>query len=369
MRYGIPGVVALFLVGACSSSGSGASSGGASSGTSGGTSGRASSGSSGSGASGGSPGGSSGAVAGTAPVVAGCKIFPDDNPWNLDVSQAPVDAELTKAIGANLQGSTALHPDFGSFDDEYGIPITTGAAGVAVPVTWSTSYGRTESDPLPCTGVTGSFCYPIPLDAKIEGGIKASSKSDRHVLFLDTTGAPDKCTLYELYNAQNPTGAWTASNGAIFHLDSNTLRKDGWTSADAAGLAILPGLIRADEALAGEIKHAIRFTMNDSYNGYIHPATHAAGSDDASLAPMGLRLRLKASFDTTTMTGPSLAIANAMKKYGVLLADNGSDWYIGGETSDKWTPDVMDEIVSSMSKIRGGDFEIVKTGTVSTAGL
>ena len=190
------------------------------------------------------------------------------------------------------------------------------------------------------------------------------------MLYIDTAGVPGNCTLYELYEAQNPkSSSWSAANGAIFHLGSNALRPDGWTSADAAGLPVLPGLVRFDEAVNQKvITHAIRFTMNNSQQAYIHPATHAAGSSNSSLPPMGLRLRLKASFDTSKFTGPSLAILTAMKKYGIILADNGSDWYISGESNDGWVP-YMDQISSDMGKIHGSDFEVVDTGAVSTAGL
>jgi hypothetical protein len=365
------GIGVVLVAVACGGSDDGGGSSGAGSSASSASSGGSSGASSSSSGSSGASGGSSGVVPGTAPVLGGCKIFPDDNPWNQDISKAEVDTAAMAAIAPTLHPSTKLHPDWGTFTDNYGIPITVGAAGAPLPMTWTTSYGKTESDKLPCAAGGGDFCYPIPLTAKIEGGAGAAAKSDRHLLFLDTTGAPGACTLYEIYNAQNPGGSsgWTASNGAIFHLGSNALRPDGWTSADAAGLPVLPGLVRADEALAGDIRHAIRFTMGSSFQGYIHPATHAAGDADPTLPPMGLRLRLKASFDTRALTGPTLAIAAAMKKYGLLLADNGSDWYIGGETSDKWTPDVMDGIVAQMSKITGGDFEIVKSGAVQTNGL
>jgi hypothetical protein len=157
------------------------------------------------------------------------------------------------------------------------------------------------------------------------------------------------------------------TNGAIFHLGSNTLRTDGWTSADAAGLPILPGLVRYQEVASGAIHHAIRLTMNNTYQGYIHPATHAAGQSDTSLPPMGLRLRLKSSFDSSAITGASLVVVTALKKYGVIVADNGSDWYISGEANDAWA-DYMDDVVSNLSKIHGSDFEVVDTGPVLAAG-
>jgi hypothetical protein len=263
-----------------------------------------------------------------------------------------------------------MHPDWGNWSiDHYGIPFSSGSGAALQPVTWSASWGASESDPNPCPTGGGQFCYPIPLTAPIEGGPDASTDSDRHVLYIDTTGAPNNCTLYELYNAQNPTGGrgWTAGNGAIFRLGSNALRTDGWTSADAAGLPILPGLVRFAEVDAGEIRHAIRVTFNNTYQGYIHPATHAAGKSNASLPPMGLRLRLKASFDASGITGASLVVVTAMKKYGLIVADNGSDWYISGESNDGWDA-YMDNLVSTLSKIHGSDFEVVDTGPVSTAG-
>jgi hypothetical protein len=240
---------------------------------------------------------------------------------------------------------------------------------------WNVSWGPGESDKLPCTDGSGyEWCYPIPFTAPIEGGTGAPTDSDRHVLYIDTAGAPDDCTLYETWNTQNPpdaTGGWDAANGAIFHLGTNALRPDGWTSADAAGLPILPGLVRYDEVAAGEIKHAIRFTMNNTYNGYIHPATHAAGLSSPAQPPMGLRLRLKKG-TTDGLAGISTeakVILHAMEKYGIILADNGSNWYISGETNDGWTSTIMDGIVSAFGKVHGGDFEIVDTGPVSTAGL
>jgi hypothetical protein len=315
--------------------------------------------------------GGSSDVAGSsqAPVLAGCRIFPPDNPWNQDVSGYPLNADSATYL-ANMSAGTAFHPDWGTVSDGYGIPFSSGTGATAQPITWTESWGNSESDPLACPSGGGKFCYPIPLTAPIEGGPSASTDSDRHVLYLDTAGAPDNCTLYELYNAQNPTGTsgWTAANGAIFHLGSNALRTAGWTSADAAGLPILPGLVRFDEVMAGEIRHAIRFTVSRSSQGYIHPATHAAGSSNASLPPMGLRLRLKASFDTSKSSGPTLVILTAMKKYGIILADNGSNWYITGESNEGWAPH-MDNLLSGLRQLHGTDFEVVDTGPVSTEGL
>jgi hypothetical protein len=314
--------------------------------------------------SGGGGGGASGGTPGPGTLATGCRIFPSDNPWNTDVSTLPVDTALMASVLPGMALGTGVHPDWGKETDGYGIPITTGAAGAPQKMNWTSSYGPKESDKLPCPGGGGDFCYPIPQTAHIEGGPGAKTGSDRHVLFLATDGSPDHCTLYEIYNAQNPTGnGWTASNGAIWHLDSNALRPEGWTSADAAGLPIMPGLVRYDEVKAGAVTHAIRFTMDSSQNGYIHPATHAAGDSNAKLPPMGLRLRLKAAFDDSGFAPTSKAISTAMKKYGVILADNGADWNITGESKDAWGPE-MDALLSDLKKVHGSDFEIVKTGDI-----
>lgn len=196
----------------------------------------------------------------------------------------------------------------------------------------------------------------------------ASTGSDRHVCYIDSA----TCTLYELYNAQNWVGPdWTAANGAIWHLNSNALRTEGWTSADAAGLPVMPGLVRYDEVKAGEIRHAIRFTMNNTQQAYIHPATHAAGKSDTSLPPMGLRLRLKASVSVSKPSAEGAVIVAALKKYGVIVADNGSDWYLSGETNDGWATDAgggntaMDGVIAALNQIHGSDFEVVDTGPIA----
>ena len=315
-------------------------------------------------------GGVGGSGATSVGKIGDCTIFPADNPWNQNVSGLGLNANSASYI-TNMSPTKGMHPDWGDMTtDYYGIPFSSGTGATPEPVTWSASWGATESDTDPCPSGNNQFCYPIPLSAPIEGGPNADTGSDRHVLYIDTAGSPGNCTLYELYNAQDPTGnsGWTAANGAIFHLGSDTLRPDGWTSADAAGLPILPGLVRYDEVMAGEITHAIRFTMNNTYQGYIHPATHAAGQSNNALPPMGLRLRLKASYDTSAFSGPTLVVMTAMKKYGIILADNGSDWYISGESNDAWT-NYMDDLVSNLSKVHGSDFEVVDTGAISTAGL
>ncbi len=273
-------------------------------------------------------------------TISGCQVFPADNAWNRDISQLSVHTKSADYINT-IGTSRTLHPDFGENQD-YGIPFNV------VPVTQPkveiafTAYGD-ESDPGP---------YPIPADAKVEGG------SDSHVLVLET----GTCTLYELFNARkNPNNSsWYADSGAIWHLDSNDLRPFGWTSADAAGLPILPGLIRYDEVAAGEIKHAIRFTASRSQNGYILPATHHAGSNNADYPPMGLRVRLKADYDISTLTGQARVIATALKKYGFILADNGSNWYFQGATDPRWNDDELNQL----KDIPGSAFEAVDTGPI-----
>jgi hypothetical protein len=302
----------------------------------------------------------------TPPSLMGCRVFPPDNPWNQDVSGLPLSALNTTYIAAMSPG-THVHPDWGNWStDHYGIPWLAGTGAPQVAFHWTTSWGNTESDVLACTAGGGNFCYPIPTTAQIEGGPGANTSDDRHVLYLDTAGAPNDCTLYEIYNAQNFTAApWDAANGAIFHLGSNTLRPDQWTSADAAGLPILPGLVRFDEVMSGAIHHAMRFTMNNTQTGFIHPATHAAGSSsDASLPPMGLRLRLSAGFDTTPYSGPALVILQAMQRYGLILADNGSDWYVSGDSDDRWDT-ILDGIITALQHVHGSDFEVVDTGAIT----
>ncbi len=310
-----------------------------------------------------SPPGDTG-TAGPRPQIMGCNLFPADNPWNQDIRSLPVHTNSANYIAA-MNPTRAMHPDWGNFSvDHYGIPWQAGTGAPPIAFSWSTSWGNTESDLRPCSGAGGNFCYPIPTTARIEGGPGATVGSDRHVLYVDTAGAPDNCTLYEIYNTQNFVSApWIAANGAIFPLGTNALRPDQWTSADAAGLPILPGLVRVDEVLAGEIRHALRFTMARTFAGFIHPATHAAGSTTANLPPMGLRLRLSATADLSTFTGPSLVIAHAMQRYGLILADNGSDWYFTGDSDDRWDA-IIGPILTAFGRIHGRDFEVVDTGPV-----
>jgi hypothetical protein len=284
-------------------------------------------------------------------------LFPPGNWWNTDISAAPVDAKSSAFI--SFIGTTrGMHPDFGgdSGDDSspiYGMPyIVVSGSQPRVPVTFDYS---DESDP-------GDPGYPIPEEAKtqqkwIEGGLAGNDSradGDRHMLIVDR----DKRILYELYALQWSGSGWVAGSGAIFLLDSNGRRPDGWTSADAAGLAILPGLVRYDEVYGPDpIRHAFRVTVR-STNGYVFPASHRAGSTSAAL-PMGARLRLKASKDISSFSEPVRKILQAMKTYGLIVADNGSDMYVSGTYDTRWDNDVLNP---AFAAIKASDFEVVQLG-------
>jgi hypothetical protein len=278
----------------------------------------------------------------------GCQIFPADNAWHEDVSQLPVDPRSSAYI-ASIGAADNLHPDFGS-ETQYGIPYTlVGPHQPLVPINF-TAYGD-QSNPGP---------YPVPANAPVEGGPGASG--DRHVLVLQS-GA---CRLFELDNASlQPNGSWNADSGAVFNLSSDALRPDGWTSADAAGLSIFAGLIRYDEIQAGVIDHAIRMTVPRTQAGFMHPATHETGnSTDPNLPPMGLRLRLKASFDISSFPATDQIILTAMKRYGMIVADNGSPWYFQGTSDPRWSDDTLDALKS----VPGSAFEVVETGAIQHVG-
>jgi hypothetical protein len=269
-----------------------------------------------------------------------CPVFPPDNPWNSDISALPVDGHSDEYLNriAGLGGNQFLHADFGGAG-EYGIPyVTVDGAEPAVPVSF-VAYGD-ESDPGP---------YPIPLGAPVEGG------SDRHVLAVDR----ERCTLYELFAATARSDHWEAESGAVFDLRSNTLRPEGWTSADAAGLPIFAGLVRYDEVAGGTIDHALRFTVARTQRAYLHPATHFASTHtDPDLPPMGLRLRLQAGFDLTGYHGQARVVLEALKRYGMFVADNGSNWYITGAADSRWNDDDLNQLKT----VPGSAFEVVDTG-------
>lgn len=284
----------------------------------------------------------------TIPQSAPCRVFPADNPWNTDVSRAPLHARSGAFVDSIGRGDH-LHPDFGTFWDgaPIGIPyVRVGATQQKVPVSFLYA---DESDPGP---------YPVPPDAPIEGG--ADSDGDRHVLVVDDAA----CRLYELYDAHPVEGgrAWQAGSGAVFDLRTNALRPDGWTSADAAGLPIFPGLIRYDEVVErGVIEHALRVTVSRTQRGYIHPATHFASSNtDPNVPPMGLRLRMKAGYSCAGFSREVQVICTALKRYGMFVADNGSDWYLTGAHDPRWDDDALGDL----KQIPGDAFEAVDTGPV-----
>ncbi len=277
-------------------------------------------------------------VSGDGPTIAGCRVFPPDNAWNTDVSTWPVHPNSARFIASIGTGN--LHPDFG---DIYGIPFTTvPGTQPRVPVSF---YWDDESDTGP---------YPIPPDAPVEGG------SDRHVLVLDR----DQCVLYEMYNAWREGSGWSADSGAVWDFKINATRPPKWTSADAAGLPILPGLVRYDEVvLSGELRHAVRFTVSRTQKGYIAPASHwASSSTNPDLPPMGLRLRLKQGFDISPFHPQVQVILRALKTYGMIVADNGSSWFITGERNPLWDNEVLDQLKT----VAGSNFEVVDTGPIVT---
>ncbi len=281
----------------------------------------------------------------------GKQVFPPDNPWNQDISNAPVDPNSARIIAA-IGSDDRLHPDFGTVyrGAPNGIPYIVVSGSQPTARVNLTAYAS-ESDPGP---------YPIPRDAPIEGG--PNSEGDRHVLVIDR----DNWKLYELFSATpNPIGTiWTARGGAIFDLKSNALRPDGWTSADAAGLPIFPGLVRYDEVFEQrEIRHALRFTVKRSRRGYVYPARHHAGhGDDPNLPPMGMRVRLKASFDISSYSPSNQVILRALKRYGMFVADNGPSWFLSGAPDLRWS----DDDLGMLKNIKGFNFEVVQMGRIIT---
>lgn len=294
-----------------------------------------------------------GASLGAGASLNGALPFPADNAWNTDISGAPVDPN-SGALIASIGLTRGLHPDFGAGLYEgspIGIPYVVVAGNQPKVAISFTDYGD-ESDPGP---------YPVPANAPIEGQQANGSAfgGDRHVLVIDR----DANRLYELGNAYpQPNGSWQASGGAVFHLDSNTVRpggQPGWTSADAAGLPIFPGLVRYDEAASGVIRHALRFTVSTTRRAYVPPATHWASSNtSANVPPMGMRVRLKAGFVIPSgFSTESRAILQSMKTYGMFVADNGSNWYVTGAPDDRWN---NDKLLSELGSVKGADFEVVR---------
>lgn len=277
------------------------------------------------------------------PSLAGCPVFPADHVWNSRVDDLPRDP-LSDAYVATIGAERSVHPDFGSGAWE-GSPIGIPFAVVpgSQPRVAVEFYYAAESDPGP---------YPLPPDAPVEGG------GDRHVLVVDA-GA---CVLYEVFDSElQPDGTWLAGSGAVFDLAGYALRPAGWTSADAAGLAILPGLVRFEEVAAGAIEHALRFTAPQTRAEYVWPARHQASSrTGAHYPPLGQRFRLRADFDASWMSPEAQVIVTALKRYGMMLADNGSAWYLSGAPDERWDNDALRDLKS----ITGTDFEAVDVSSL-----
>jgi hypothetical protein len=276
------------------------------------------------------------------PAAPNCPILPADNVWHADISGLPVNAHSSAWLNSTNASNTRLHPDFGSSGDPsapYGIPWIA-VTNSHDRVTPSFDYAD-ESDPGP---------YPFGTDTPIEGG--PSSTGDRHALMINK----DTCVLYELYNANWNGGHPTAGSGAVFNLASNALRPATWTSADAAGLPILPGLLRLDEVQSGHVDHAIRFTAQRTDKSFIWPARHQAGSaSDSNLPPMGARFRLRADFSMAGYRPDTQGVLRAMQHYGLILADNGSSWYFQGEAVNNWD----DAFISDLKRVPASAFEAV----------
>ncbi len=280
-----------------------------------------------------------------APVA---RPFPATNAWNTPIAGKAVDP-LSAAIIASIGTSTTLHMDFGANwnGGPFGIPyVVVGADQPKVKVTFAYA---SESDPGP---------YPLPPNAPIEGG--TNSTGDRHVIVVQ----PSTGKLYELFDAHpNADGSWRAGSGAIFNLATGADRPAGWTSADAAGLPILPGLVRYDEVASGVINHAIRFTVANTRKAYVAPARHYASSKTStSLPPMGTRVRLRAEFDISGYPPQARVILQAMKTYGLIVADNGSNWYVSGTADARWSDDQL----NTLKRVPGSAFDVVAMGTVTS---
>ncbi|MDX6619817.1 MAG: hypothetical protein QOK36_2203 [Gaiellales bacterium] len=271
----------------------------------------------------------------TLPGARNCAIFPATNVWNKRVDTLPAAANSQAMIDA-IGADSSVHPDFGSYLG-YGIPYNVVSRTTAHPSKVTFDYAD-ESDRV---------SYPMPAHPNQE------ASGDGHILVVDSS----TCKLYELFDAKGGGTSWKAGAGAVWNLRSNRLRPDGWTSADAAGLPILPGLVRYDEVAAGAIRHALRFTARQTAKAHIFPARHDAGESDSSLPPMGLRVRLKASVDISGYAKQARVVLRALKVYGMILADNGSPWFISGASDRRYNDDELHDL----GKLTGSDFEVVDT--------
>ena len=284
------------------------------------------------------------------PAARHCPVFPANNPWNQRVDKLPVSADsarLISAIGLN----EPVHADFGSGKWDggpIGIPFDV--------VSRKTPRSRVSFE---YADESNRVAYPIPPHVQIEGGAHATG--DRHAILLDKSAF----RLYELYDLRRGSHGWSAGSGAVWSLGSNHLRPAGWTSADAAGLPIFPGLARWDEAARGAIDHALRFTAPQTRRAYVYPARHfASSSNDPSLPPMGLRVRLKASVNVTSFPKQARVVLRALQRYGMILADNGSPWYTSGAPNKHWSNDQL----HSLGRLTGADFEVVDTSSLPEPG-
>jgi len=290
------------------------------------------------------------AAAGAYPLPAApkCPILPRTNVWNKPVDSLPVAAN-SDAVIASIGADTGLHPDFGS-------GLWQGAP-IGIPITVVSRAQRKSRVRFEYAGESDRGPYPLPKAVAIEGG--RHSDGDRHAVVVDK----DTCVLYELFSLYPRAGSppWRAGSGAIWSLRSNRLRPAGWTSADAAGLPILPGLARYSEVRRGHINHALRFTVSQTQRAYVYPARHYASSlTDSNLPPMGLRVRLKASFDISSFPRQARVVLRALKRYGMIVADNGSDWFITGAPNPRWSNDQL----RTLRQVTGSNFEVVDTSSL-----
>jgi hypothetical protein len=280
------------------------------------------------------------AVEAAVPPSTSCQVFPADNVWNTPISSLPVHARSAQWLASMSAATAKLHPDFGG--PPYGFPYTI--VDNTHPTVSVTFQYASESDPGP---------YPLGADTSIESG------SDRHALIING----DTCTLYELFDVAGSGSSWTAGSGAIFPLNSNALRQLGWTSADAAGLPLFPGLVRWDEVQAGAIKHAIRFTAQQTDQSFLWPARHQAGAAaNLSLPPMGARFRLKAGYNVSPFSAQARVVLVAMQQYGLILADNGSNWFFSGTEDAAWP----DSLLTELKTIPANQFEAVDESSLMT---
>lgn len=279
------------------------------------------------------------ASASGAPLIAGCPLFPPDNEWNRDVSSDPVDPHSGDYLSRMNAATGFLHADFGS-NPTYGLPYVLVSSGQPrVPMIFLFA---SQSEPGP---------YPLPLDVPVQSG------PDRHAVAIDR----DACLLYETFDTQRDGAGFRCGSGAVFDLRSNHLRPDGWTSATASGLPMFPGLARLEEVESGEIRHALGFTASVAAHSYVHPGTHRTGnSDDPYAPPLGMRVRLKASYDLTRFTGAARVVLVALRKHGMLLTDIGTDWSVSGSTDSRWDDRDLDQLKT----VPAAAFEVVRLGPV-----